>query len=276
MAIHHRHRVAWPFVSPYAYIMQLTHEYIQRERTISWEPPTSFVLNIKKTWRKVESSRGRVGCFPLYVLIWNHPSEPRDTSWANCVASQHSKLATVIMSNKIYISSVGREKLYLVACSTHSPGKWHWHHADTHQVTQSTRSCGTLWGSAQRRPLQCLQIKASPSETLGETDSCLNYQCSAEHKRIPVAHRDLQLQAGRHWPEPQPPNLSHRTSAAPNELFIRYSIITSGRVLWAAGLASLRRPNKSAAVFPANSAHSTRVCCLFAEHRGANLSSEAP
>lgn len=60
------------FVS-YAYIMQLTHEYIQRERTISWEPHASFVLNIKETRKKVESRRGRGGCFVLYVLIWNHP-----------------------------------------------------------------------------------------------------------------------------------------------------------------------------------------------------------
>lgn len=96
MAIRLRHRVPSPFVSSYAYIMQLTHEYIQRERTISWEPRTSFVLNIKKTWRKVASSRGRVGCFMLYVLIWNQLPQPRDTFRANYVdavsSSQHGKL----------------------------------------------------------------------------------------------------------------------------------------------------------------------------------------
>lgn len=96
MAIRLRHRVPSPFVSSYAYIMQLTHEYIQRERTISWEPRTSFVFNIKMTWRKVESSGGRVGCFMLYVWIWNQLPQPRDTFGANYVdvvsSSQHGKL----------------------------------------------------------------------------------------------------------------------------------------------------------------------------------------
>lgn len=107
MAIHLRHNVHVTInvrLFPLHNAARLAHEYIQRRRTISWEPCMSFVLNIMETWR----AESRLGCFLDVCFNMKSAARASGSFQSSLYGTVKSTSIMVYFQDKIWSYSIGK------------------------------------------------------------------------------------------------------------------------------------------------------------------------